>query len=161
MVLDIQSKEVIDKISDELKVQPALQIPRRLMDKIQLVYNVNPKPQRIRVETVTRASTGASLVFASDATKRTFLTGFFLSYQHDVVADSTAIIATITPLGRAVEVLLNFAKITLTAKGESAFIKLDPPVELEPGANVTITQTFTVGAGQIAGTAYFYETDPQ
>jgi len=162
-MVDIQSKEVIDKISDELKVQPSLEIPRRLMDKIQLVYGVNPDyREKMRFATATRITTGASTILTSNTTKRTFLTGLYFNYQHDVVADSTGFTITATPIAtRAVTNVVNLVKITLTAKQDRVSITFNPPMELAPNTSVVMNQTFTVGVGVMAGGVTFFETDPQ
>ena len=79
-MVDIQSKEVIDKISDELKIQPAMAIPRALAEKIQLVYAVNANPIVNVVANAERSTTGATNVFTTSPTKNFFLTGLLISW---------------------------------------------------------------------------------
>jgi len=160
MGLEIQSKEVIDKISDELKLQPAMKIPRELMDKIQLVYGINPE-REIQVDSTIRATTGSGNILTTSATKKTFLVGATMGYMHDATADSTDNQFLIIPKGKAAQALLRLSKLTTTADARSISISFDKPIELEPGTVVSIQQAFTVGAGTISGTVIFYETEPQ
>ena len=160
MGLNIQSKEVIDKISQDLKVQPALEIPRELMDKIQLVYNVNSE-RILQIVSANRATTGSLTPLTASTSKKTFVTGVLLSYMHNVVADSTAITTTLIGKGKGTSVLIQLPKLSLTADTKSQFVSLNPPIELEKGSDVIATHTFTVGAGSIASSVYFYEEDPQ
>lgn len=78
MVLDIQSKEVIDKISDELKVQPSLEIPRQLDDKIKLVYEVNPRRVCDIVESGVATSSTVT-IFTTPTERDFFLTNAWIA----------------------------------------------------------------------------------
>lgn len=160
---DIQSKEVIDKISEELKIQPAIKIPRELMDKIQLVYNVNPNfSNTTRFASNTSVVTGATTIFTTSPTKRTFLTGVYFHYQHDAAANSTSLSLTAVPILRndTTSIIL-FRKITLTATQDRIYVPFPVPMELALNSSIIMNQTFTLGVGVMSGGITFFEVDPQ
>lgn len=162
-MVDIQSKEVIDKISDDLKIQPALQIPRELAKQIQLTYNINPKfNNAVRFVAAGRATTGSTTIFTTSADRRTFLTGVHFQYQHDAAVNSTFLALSAVPVFRNVaENIIIFNKITLTANQDRVFVPFPVPMELAPSSSIVITQTFTLGVGVMNGGITFYEVDPQ
>ena len=161
MVLDIQSKEVIDKISDELKVQPSLQIPRELAKQIQLVYNVNPS-RNIQVLEKTTADDAAESMTTTSATKRTFATGVFLSVSKDVLAISinSSITAQI-PGGAVNQALIKINYEPTTVGNHTASVMFDPPIELAKSASVTLRNSNATASIDTTGILYFFETDPQ
>lgn len=160
-MVDIQSKEVIDKMSDELKVQPSMALPRRLSDSIQPVFEVgNPKVNTI-VETASKGGTGTGTVFTVPTGVNFYLTSCYFTYACDVVCDSTAYQLKITPIGKAEKNLINFRKNTLTKQDALIYPSYANGIQLEPGSLVTITHTFTVGVSNIVGGVIGYTTDPQ
>ena len=160
MGLDIQSKEVIDKISDELKVQPALSIPRELMDKIQLVYGVNPERHIKSIRGVLADATSGSF-FTTHATKRTFMIGASLSITKDVVNDSTrstlqaSLKANMTGK-RIIEII--YAPLAIGNFNKTISFPL--PVELEKSTTIIITHETNTASIDGAAIVFFYETDP-
>lgn len=160
-MVDIQSKEVIDKISDELKVQPALEIPRTLAKDIQLTYDVNP-PRNVKAfVSGAIVTSGSGTITTSHATKRTFLQSCYLKYQADATADSTTYLLTFTPKGFATTEFIKLTKLSLTATIDGLSIVFPKAIELEPNTTIIVTQTFTVGASTMTGGATTWETDPQ
>lgn len=162
-MVDIQSKEVIDKISDELKVQPAMQIPRALAKDIQLVYNVEPpRVQKDFGHTGRVTSSGTTAIFIASAKKRTFLTGFTVSYEKDVSSDGVSVTVQATIKGNAsADTILRLESITLTAKSEFVSVQLENPIELEPSTAVNLIKAFTLGVLVSGATVSVYTTDPQ
>jgi len=160
-MVDIQSKEVIDKISDELKLQPAMQIPRALAEKIQLVYNVNPKSRNHTAFTAQRIVNGTTTMTTLPTDRQFFVTSFSLSNQSDAVADNIQIILVATPLGRGQAVLATLSKLSLTAYSGEIVVTLAEPMPLEPGSLITVGSTFTVGASNSAAGCTGFFTDPQ
>lgn len=155
MGLDIQSKEIIDKISDELKVQPSLQIPRELMDKIQLVYGVNPERP---VTVVARATSSATLI-TTPIDRDFFLTGFNMSGISTASGEmrltatlkgQAAIIIGTLELGNTVTVDISSGNITQN---------LAHPILLERGTVIALSSTGTQTLKQ--ATIFGYTTDPQ
>jgi len=161
MGMEIQSKEVIDKISDELKLQPAMKIPRELMEKIQLVYNVNPKRVVNVARGTTSTTTGEVSAFVTPTDRDFFLTHINISTASDVVCDNTRIAVLVTPEGNTRLRILSIVKETLTVHQESAQLALVPPLKVERGSNITLQTIFTVGFNERTIEILGFFTDPQ
>ena len=160
-MVDIQSKEVIDKISEDLKVQPALQIPRELAKQIQLIYSVNPE-RIVKFTHVSVSDSTGGAILMTNATKNTYLVGLQLSTTKDVVATSIFTSITGTPRDGVVKNLFTLRYEPLTAISNiSEAINFAQPILLEKGTSVTLTHTTAVGSIDSTATAYFFETDPQ
>lgn len=162
-MVDIQSKEVIDKMSDELKIQPSMALPRALVNTIQPVYSVNPDHKKGVAISSGRAATGSGVVFATPAGKDFFLTSCHMSYMCDATADSTLYELRCNPVGNNGQTInvLRFNKLTTTAANQTQSIAIDPPLQLERGSSILIVQTFTVGTSNITGGITGYSVDPQ
>jgi len=162
VVLDIQSKEVIDKISDDLKVQPAMSIPRMLADKIQLVYGVNP-PKKLKYMSKTVSDGTTSTVFTTSATRRTFVVAMSLAVAKDVVATSIQSAIRGTPFGDTTRNLLTIRTEPVTVmQGETANLTIpEGGLELDKNSLVTVTNSTAIASIDTTASVYFYETDPQ
>jgi len=160
-MVDIQSKEVIDKISDELKVQPSLQIPRELMKQIQLVYNVNPTRIVNVLESASGSVSGNTVAFTTPATQDFFLTGVTISTISDATADNTSILGFCTLEGKASANFITIVKLTTTAHEQTSVIEFNPPLKLERNTTVGVFTSFTVGANTKAINIIGFVTDPQ
>lgn len=161
-MVDIQSKEVIDKISDELKIQPALNIPRVLGKDIQLVYGVNPqKNNTVLFSTVRAASASNFVLFTVDSNKDTFLTGLNFTVDSDVVADNTTYHVELTVANGAEFRIFQFFKTTTTAIRDQIVLNFNHPIKLFRGSTIQLTNVFTVGVGSAVVTGFGYTTDPQ
>ena len=112
--LEIQSKEVIDKISEDLKVQPAQKIPRKLSKDIQLSYDCNPLPE-MQFKNLVISDSTSGIIHTTHATKRTFLVGIHLSVSKD--ANSTSNKSTVIGYGKgkAVSTLISIRTEPTTA----------------------------------------------
>lgn len=160
-MVEIQSKEVIDKISDELKVQPALEIPRTLAKDIQLVYGINP-PREIKLIS-TAVSDGSATIHTTHATKRTFITGAYVSTSKDVLAPSLATSLTLFPLGMSTAqnlLVLRYEPLTVASHLVASKDYVEP-IELAKASAITLTHTSATGSIDTAVILTFYETDPQ
>jgi len=160
--VDIQSKEVIDKISDELKVQPAMSIPRELAKNIQLVYGVNPV-RLIQVTSKTTSDATTSTILTTNATKRTFVVAMNMTIAKDVV--STSLVSAIrgTPLGDSATDILRIRTEPVTV-GQNLNNRVEipmPGLELEKGTTLTLTNSTAIASIDTTCNVYFYETDPQ
>jgi len=140
MGLDIQSKEVIDKISDELKVQPALAIPRELSDKIQLVYAVNPVRHLIQTNGGTLSDGTSATPFSFHATKNTFVTGLTISVAKSVLSQSINSSINLIIKGSAATsafLTINYEPLTV-GSNLNMVMKFDPPPFLFQKARLSI-----------------------
>ncbi len=162
-MVEHQSKEVVDKISDELKIQPALKIPRELGKDLQLVYNVNPiHANRLLgslARTTTATSPGSNIAVLSTS-KQSHITGIHLQNQSDVTADNTSIEIRAVLLG-ATRNIIQFLKITTTVFDKSTYITFDPPLKPDIGTNIVFVNAFTAGVSVSAIQVYGYDTDVQ
>lgn len=160
--MDIQSKEVIDKISDELKLQPSLDIPREIAKQIQLSYNVNPF-QMIRVKTADASDDTNQTIHTCHATKKTFFVGANLSVAKDVVSDSIRSNIRITPASTNVSIqFLRIRYEPLTAASnlaQQSFLFF--PIELVKGSIIQVENQSATASIDASGVIFFYETDPQ
>ncbi len=159
-MVDIQSKEVIDKISDELKIQPALEIPRQISKEIGLVYTVNPMPDGI-VKSSSTANTGTRIIFTTPTDRDFFMTSSFLGYTCDATCDSITYSLNILPKGRALANVVILSKQTLTTTTENTNFVFPNPILLERGSNINMIQTFSAGTSVINGSISGFEKDPQ
>jgi len=161
-MVEIQSKEVIDKISDELKIQPALQIPRELGKNIQLTYDLNSgRNPKVSALGATVSDGTTATIHTTDLNKRTFMVGCSIAMSKDVVATSvhTSIVATVKDLTQQSFLRVRYEPVTAGQFNDN--IVFDFPIELEPGTTVTITNTTAIASIDSTGILYFYETDPQ
>jgi len=160
-MVEIQSKEVIDKISDELKVQPALKIPRDLMDKIQLVYNINPVLPNTVLADLQRTTTATAVtMFTAPAGKRTFITGVKFATYTNSTADNLQIFLT-GVIGGATLRLMDFVKLTTVAISQTDSVMYPIPIEIDESSVVAFTNIFTVGASVTNIILFGFTTDIQ
>lgn len=160
-MVEIQSKEVIDKISDELKIQPALEIPKELAKLIQLTYVINPKRIIDVFGSGRSTTTGTSTILITSPERDTFITGISWSLHADVTNNGVAANVNITLAdGRVVEVI-NLQKLAALEQLFEKFLMFDPPIKLLRGSSVTHNHTFTLGSSAMNTVIFGYQTDPQ
>ena len=159
-MVEHQSKEVIDKISDELKMQPAMSIPREISKNIQLVYEVNPI-RRVQVAVGVAVDTTSATVFTTHATKDTFVTSISLSVSKDVVNTSAASRVQLFPVGGAVVHVVRINYEPVTAGSHDKTVLFNPPIKLERNSVVNIINLTGLASIDASAIVTFYETDPQ
>ena len=161
-MVDIQSKEVIDKISDELKIQPSMEIPRELGKNIQLNYDVNPLRFVNEINIINRTTTAsAATVFTTPSDRDFFLTGVTLANVSDATADNTTIALNITLESGVVVSIILLRKLTTTAFDKVVTNDFTIPIKLLRGSPITFINAFTVGASVSSVITIGYTTDPQ
>lgn len=160
-MVEIQSKEVIDKISDELKVQPALEIPRTLAKDIQLVYDVNTMPKVFLKAGTLSDSAGPTAIHTTSSERDTFITFIDLTLAKDVVSDSivTQVLMVIDGKATAPALLLRYEPVTAGQFNKG--IIFNPPIKLERGSSITITHSQATASIDASAVVGLYETDPQ
>ena len=162
MVLDIQAKEVIDKIARDLKVQPSLSVPRKLSENIQLEYNVNPE-RDIQSNTGTLSDGTALTLFTTSLVKDTFLVGATLSVAKDIVSDSIVSQIKFTPFGAAANaagLAMRYEPITVGSNLNVA-LNLPMPIKLARGSIVSVANSTATASIDTVAAVYFYEVDAQ
>jgi len=161
-MVDIQSKEVIDKISDDLKIQPSMTIPRELGKIIMPVFVVNSERGGQIVESFTSTTTGPSTIFTTPTDRDFFLQSAFLSIDDDVTSNGLAANLTITPFAQGATNIIRLHKLTLTATSkELSNFYGERGIRLARGSTVVITHIFTAGASTLSGGITGYVTDPE
>ena len=160
MGLEIQSKEVIDKISEELKLQPALKIPRELMDKIQLVYSVNP-PVVIQSVLDDNSDATSATVMTTSAVKDTYISAITLSVAKDVVSNSLHTQVSGTDFLGVAKPLIRIRYEPVTVGSFTETITFPIPIRLARGTNVLLQNNSGTASIDASCVVYFYEVDPQ
>jgi len=160
-MVDIQSKEVIDKMSDELKVQPSMALPRKLVDSIQPVFEVGQTKPLIQIATRTLADATSGAIFTSSAQKDTWITALELGYVTDVLAVATSVSLRIIQRNDASDDVLTLQKTTLTVANDKTHLSLPTPILIQRGSAVSIVTDSGTGSIDMRGIVYFYETDPE
>jgi len=162
-MVDIQSKEIIDKMSDDLKVQPAMQLPRELGKQILPVYNVNPV-RNIDVKSVNVNDTATAIaIHTTSATKRTFLIGVSIAVNKDVVnvGTNSLIRANVTGNLTVATNLLIVRYESVTAGSFNENIMFPIPIEITKNTSIEFKHNGALASIDGTGIVYFYETDPQ
>ena len=160
-MVEIQSKEVIDKISDELKIQPALAIPRELDKNIKLVYGVNP-PKISNVHKFKELLNGTTTtIFITPPDQDFFLTSMSLSMIKDVVSTSIETSIKGNIFGGPLIRLLAIAGITVTAQNATINMTLPRPLLMERGNNIILTNSTGVAVIHSFCTINGFTVDPQ
>jgi hypothetical protein len=160
-MVDIQSKEVIDKIGDELKVQPALAVPRTLAKDIQLVYAVNLNKISDEAAEGNAINAASGNVLVSSADRDTFITGATLSVIKD--ASSTSVSSAINvmmPNGVTIPIV-RIVGFTTTAQNGTSEFTFQHPIRIQRGSTVTVGNSAAVANITARATILFYTRDPQ
>jgi len=160
-MVDIQSKEVIDKVSEDLKVQPAAEIPRALANDIQLTFDVGHFPE-MKVRGVGGSDAVSTTILTTHPTKRTFLTNAHVTITKDVNATSIFTTLSIQPrtMGAQSLILLRYEPLTKESN-LTATLNFNPAIELEKGTEINVVNSSGTASIDIAGNIGFYEKDPQ
>jgi len=151
-------------MSDDLKIQPAMALPRKLVDNIQPTYSINTRHMINVVQRTSRSTTGSTILFTTPTDRDFFLTSMTVAATCDATADSTNYSGFLFPFNSpATSVLvIEIPKQTTTALSNVHQIKtFDPPIKISRGSAISITQAFTVGTSIVTGSLMGYTTDPQ
>jgi len=160
--VEIQSKEIIDKMAEDLKVQPSMLLPRELGKTIMPVFNVNAPP--LIKTAFGGASDSVSTTIHTTSTRRdTFLVAGFLTTTKDVVSTSITSQITFVAFGdTGVNGLVALRYEPVTAQGGMVTqITLPMPgIKLARGTAINVTNSTAIASIDSRGGVFFYETDP-
>lgn len=159
-MVEHQSKEVVDKMSQELKIQPAGALPRNIVNSIQPVYNVNPI-YRTNIVAAKTSSATSSTMMTVPTDRPFFLTSAFLHIIKDSSAVSTATALNVTLKGKSELALILIPGITLTAQDTGTSANYGDGMELEPGSLIRITMTSATAVLTSSATITGYTVDKQ
>ena len=161
-MVDIQSKEVIDKISDELKIQPAVDIPRNLAKDIQLVFDVSQKQFGIFIKTATASDATSALIHTCKLGVRTFFIGYYLSVAKSVASTSLFSQVRVTTVHEpVVNAVVTMRYEPVTAGDLIINTSFPIPMELAAGSEITVTNSTNVASIDTVAGVYLYEVNPQ
>lgn len=158
--MDIQSKEVIDKIANDLKVQPAAQIPRELSKNIQLTYDCN-SPKDIIVDSLGISDTASTGMFTTSSKKRTFVSSLLLSINKDAVNDGINSSIQAFPKTNNEEIKLIQINYEPTTAGQFTHsITFPIPIELKKNTVVRLVNNAATASIDAFALVFYYEEDP-
>lgn len=161
-MVDIQSKEVIDKMSEELKVQPAMALPRKLNDSIQPVYNVNPFSHKLKLTGGGPSDATSSIIHTCSTEKDTYLVAVNMSTQKSALHDgNTSAVRITTDQQTAFPILLTRYEPLTAASNIGQEFALPIPIKLKRGSNITCTNETATASVDTRCVVIYYETDPQ
>lgn len=146
-------------MSQDLKVQPALLLPRNIVNNIQPVYNVNPDKVGFIISQSASTSSFTTILTTSNK-RRTFLDGVFMQIESDAVANNTSFDFTFTTVDNVAR-SIKLRKITLTEFSDSVFIPFKEPIELQKGSDIQFGSVFASGVSVMSVVTTGYEVDPQ
>jgi len=160
-MVEIQSKEILNKISEDIKESNVNLLPRELSKNIQAVLIVNPKniSNSDIVKSDSRATTGSTTLHTTSTTRDTYLVSVTLGAQADATADNTLVNLTITPSKTAVTNILRLAKLTTTVFTGNISLNLSEPLLLARNTAISFGSTFTVGAVNMTASVVLFEVD--
>lgn len=161
-MVEHQSKEIVDKISQDLKIQPALRIPREIEEKIKLVYNVNPE-RLVFMKHISLSDGTAITIHTTHATKDTFIIGAWISAAKDAVNASIRSDIRLLPFGETTEELflaVRYEPLTV-ASGLHANISLPMPFKLAKGSAIRLLNAESTASIDSEAGVYLFEVDPQ
>ena len=160
-MVEIQSKEAIDKISDELKVQPSMAIGRKLSENVQMTYDIAPKRVVDVVDGTIAATTSTATMVTTPTDRDFFLTGALMGFDKDDVCDGTSISIQATLFGKAETNIFFMSALTLVAQQRDNAMVYNPPIKLARGTTIKLAGAFTAGTMSKSASITGYTTDPQ
>jgi len=156
----IQRQEVIQEVVDGLRLDAGRDvIPSRSGDLIQPVFIANPKVLVDIISGTASDALTATLVTVSDV-KKTFLTYLMLSVAKSVGATSTNSRINFFPKGKPLRagVLIRYEPVT--AGDHTQAVSFNPPILLEKGSIITVTNSAAMGSIDASATVGFFEVEP-
>lgn len=154
-MVDIQSKEVIDKVSDELKIQPALNIPRQISKDIQLTYNVNPPFPITIVKKATATSATTTEIFTVPTGKTFYCTNAFCTLNKQGASTNDLNILVQWVENAQTNMILKFTAVTSNSTTNSHPTEnyQTHPIKITEGNVINLVTTGTLGGTDISATA--------
>ena len=154
----INNTEVTKRIVEDGKVSVSEGIPNQLSNIISPVLVVNPQRVVTFLGDMSTSSTGTHILYASSATKETYVTGVWLAVADDATSDSGRSRIVVTVNGVAHD-LLSSRKLTTTATSSTQEMVYPVPIKIDKGSNVNLMLSFTAGVEVVAAGVVGYEVD--
>lgn len=158
----IHNSNLINELRDVAKLQQLNDIiPSQLADKVVPVIDVNPKHARI-VNWISdaTASNATSANFTSlPDNKEFYLTSATLSLIKDATATSTLSRILLNLPDGSTKAIISIPSFTLTAQNQSLMINFNPPIFLQRGQTITVSNSTNVGNIKATGNITGYTVD--
>lgn len=133
-------------------------------NEVQLVANVNPKDYRVTniCATATATATGSFGIYATSATKLTYITGFHLSLIKDATCDMTTGFYNLNvQINNVAKYLVRIPVIALTAQQITVSLTLANPLLIDKNYTITADNgAYTVGVAVRSATVFGFEVEP-
>ena len=161
-MVDIQSKEAIDQMSEDLKIQPAMALPRTLVNTIQPVYSINTRRLPFSVG-LNRSTSGNLTVFTTPTDKDFYLSTISIALDKDATADpgTGALTVTSTNADGSSALFFGVPILDLTAQSFAQTISFPIPIKLARGVAIVMNGTFIAGVMNRFVGITGYTVDPQ
>lgn len=157
-MVDIQSKEAVDRMSEELKIQPALVLPKKLADNIQPVFEISKKVANI-VRSNSNAVTGSLTVYTTPTDQDFFLTAATVGHFENNLSNNILTSLNVVING-ATRQVLEIAKPGGFQVDQNIALTFDTPIKIDRGTNITVSNSFGAGAATKFATLIGYTSDP-
>lgn len=153
----IYNGDMLNKLAEDCNLQTSREkTPTELAEKILPVVNVENK-KIITCATGTCSDSLTAGVFNTSATKRTFITGYTLTYSKDVNATATYCALTITDLYGSILNLGVMRFEPLTAGSDSIASDFTFPIEVKKASSVAIACSTNVASIDVSAVIHYYE----
>lgn len=159
----VHNSETINEMVKAAGIQTANELPTRtLSNQIVPVMEVNPKLTRItdfaRTATLTNGTSTTLITAPALATKqKLFITGANLSYIKDATATSTGMVVQSTVDSQTIN-LVQCVGLTLTAANGAMSQTFNPPLQIDPGATITIASSTGTANVSVRGSIFGFYT---
>ena len=146
----INNSQLTRELIDGAKINiVADDVPSRLASAVVPVMETNPKllNTTIVVKSTAFSNNASTVIYTTDANKRFFITGCWLSFVKDVNATTTNISLNVIPKGNTTQFtqLIYFNTTTLTAERDGFGLTFPSPIELEKGSAISVISGTAVG----------------
>jgi hypothetical protein len=160
-MVEHQSKEVIDKLSRDLKIQPALSLPKNVVNSVQPIFNVNPD-RELKAVLGSAIDAASNTIFTTDSKKETYIAGVGVTVSKDASATSNLTTVRAIPYGASsTSYIFAMRYEPLTAGQFTSYFTFPHPMRIKKGSTVTITNSTAIASIDASAVIYYYEIDPQ
>lgn len=163
--MQIQNHDAAQAIRSQAGLTQSEGFPQNLLPNCQPVMDMTPRNHRVvtfslNLNAQTSAST--STIGTSSSTRDTFITAVNLQVEKDATCDVADGQVTLRAVFNGVATsIVSVPIMTLTAQSRGIAIPLVPPLKIDRGAAIQLTQgTFTAGKFIRNGTVLGYEVSP-
>lgn len=157
----LQNTQAIQQLRNATGLNLVTGYPTQIASQITAVVDITPNNFiESEVKTLYQTATGTATVYATSATRETYITSFILGFIKNAACDATSIALTATISGVS-SIIYRMPLITLTAQDSVIVVNLPKPLKVDRNSNITITGTFAAGTLVRSVSLFVYEKDLQ